>query len=368
MQVPFFRPSIEALDEQRMLDCVRSGWLTTGEIGRAFEEAIAEKTGARHVVAFSSCTAALHSALAWHALRPGDEVIVPTYTFVATAAAVHHAGGVPVPCDVRDDDLLVDVEMIERAVTPRTRGVVVVDLAGKVCDLFAIEAFCRKQGLFLIEDAAHSFGARHAGVPVGGHGVTACFSFYATKNVTTGEGGALVTDHAAVAAYARSFRLHGMDADAWKRYGGRWQPYNVADFGWKYNLPDVLAALGIGQIRRLEEMTARRRAIAARFSAALVDLPVRLPAIDDGHCWHLYMLRTDRRDALMEHLAEHEIATAVHYPPLHQLAVMRRSDKDFPVATRAYAEELSLPLYPNLRPDEEDYVIAQIRRFFEECP
>lgn len=364
MKVPFFRPSIDESDAARALACVRSGWLTTGPACAELEEALRAVTGAAHAVAMSSCTAALHCALAFRHLGPGDEVVVPSYTFVATASAVHHAGGVPVLADVRESDLNLGWPDVEVRLTSRTRGVVAVDFAGAPFDRAELAGECADRGLFLVADAAHSLGGDADGLPVGGDGLDTCVSFYANKNVTTGEGGAVLTADGALDSFARSFRLHGMSADAWSRYGGAWRPYDVAEFGWKYNLPDVLAALGVGQMRRLAETTARRAEIAGVYLDGFSNLPLRLPADSPGHAWHLFVIRTDRRDALMCHLREAGVATAVHYPPLHQMSVFAQADRDFPAAARAYETVLSLPLYPGLTREEQGYVVDRVKEFF----
>lgn len=368
MRVPFFRPAIDDADEARVLACIRSGWLTTGKLGAELEEALRQVTGAAHAIALSSCTAALHAALAYRTLDYADEVIVPSYTFVATASAVVHAGGRPVLCDVDKQTLCLDPEKVWRLITPRTRGIVAVDFAGYPCDLPALEALCMEQPWqsqppFLLRDAAHSLGASDAGGPIGA-GEDACFSFYANKNVTTGEGGMLVTQSEALADFARRFRQHGMDVKAWDRYGGAWRPYDVSEFGYKYNLPDVLAALGIGQVGRLGEITRARRSLAETYTSALGDLPLTLPAMHPSHAWHLYVIRTDRRDDLMAHLKDREIGTAIHYPPVHRMTVFGLPDAHFPVSATAYQTALSLPIYPGLTGEEQGRVIESIRGFF----
>lgn len=369
MNVPYFRLSLFPSDEARVLHCLRSGWLTTGPECKRLEEVVREATGAPHAVSFSSATAALHAALAYRNLDSTDEVIVPSYTFIASASAVIHAGGRPVLCDVKEDTLCIDVADVERRITPRTRGIVAVDFAGHPCDLVALQDLCtrhrwKSDRLFLLRDAAHSLGASEAGVPVGGAGEEACFSFYANKNVTTGEGGMLVTPSSHLADFARRFRLHGMDLTAWNRYGGTWKPYDVVEIGYKYNLPDLNAALGVGQIERLSEITAARRTVARAYEAGLRDLPLVLPAAHEGHAWHLYVLRTERRDALMAHLQQRGVGTAIHYPPIHRMSVFGLPDAWFPVSTRAYEKALSLPVYQGLSVDEQNYVIESIREFF----
>lgn len=372
--VPFFRPSIEPEDEQRVLDCIRSGWLTTGKECFALEAAVRERVGVPYAVSFSSATAALHCALAYRRLQPGDEVIVPDYTFVATASSVLHAGGVPVLCDVGGESLNLFWDDVEQRITPRTRGVVGVDFAGLPFDHSRFSLECKERGLFLVDDAAHALGSElggAGGVPVGGYeGIDACFSFYANKNVTTAEGGMLCTFDSDLDLFARRFRLHGMSVSAWNRYGGAWKPYDVEDVGWKCNMPDLCAALGIGQVRRLSETVARRTAVAMRYSEAFSGWEVGAPfgsgSLRTGHAWHLYIVRVPdgRRDALMAHLSARGVDSAIHYVPLHQLSAFRRPDEEFPVSTKAYVEVLSLPIYPSLSESEQGEVIDAVRSFF----
>ena len=370
VSVPFFRAAIDAHDEARVLRCLRSGWLTTGPECQRLEEAVRKATGAPYAVSFSSATAALHAALAYRNLDSTDEVIVPSYTFIASASAVIHAGGRPVLCDVKDDSLCIDVADVERRITPRTRGIVAVDFAGHPADLAALEDLCTRHmwkadRLFLLRDAAHSLGASEASVSVGGAGEDACFSFYANKNITTGEGGMLTTHNEHLADFARRFRLHGMDVTAWNRYGGIWKPYDVLEIGYKYNLPDLNAALGVGQVERLSEITTARRTVARAYEAALRDLPLVLPVMHEGHAWHLYVIRTERRDALMTHLQTRGVGCAIHYPPIHRMSVFGLPDTWFPISTRAYETVLSLPIYPGLSSDEQTYVVDSIREFFQ---
>jgi perosamine synthetase len=364
MNVPFFRPYFTDEDKKRVLDCINSGWLTTGKYCGELEQTIRQLTGSKYAISFCSATAALHCSMVYQDLQPGDEVIVPSYTFVATASSVSHAGGVPVLCDVRDD-LLIDVSCIEKVLTSRTKGVVVVDMAGLANHLDEIRNYCNSKGLFLIEDAAHSIGATYKNKQIGGHGINTCFSFYANKNVTTGEGGMLVTEDAALDTFSRKFRQHGMSVDAWKRFGGIWKPYDVEKFGFKYNLPDINAALGIGQIERIKEITEARVRLATNYSLAFKNVPIKTPQLVDGHAWHLYIIRVNERDKLLSYLEEHEIGVAVHYKPLHQLSVFNLPNTQFPVSTQVYEQALSLPLYPSLTENEQQYVIDTILEFYK---
>jgi dTDP-4-amino-4,6-dideoxygalactose transaminase len=358
--VPFFRPSTDGADEARVLECIRSGWLTTGVFCAALEAAVRDATGARFAASFASATAALHCALAYRLQRarsstPG--VVVPTYTFAATATAIIHAGGRPVLCDVEEADLCISAAAAAHVCDPGVAGVCAVDFAGLPFDRDAMRSACEKRGLFLVEDAAHSLGARGALGPIGARG-DVCFSFYANKGITTAEGGMLCTEDAGLDSFARRFRIHGISGTV------RDGTYDIDQIGYKYNLPDLCAALGVGQVRRLAALTAARRALAARYDARLAGLPVARPAGGAGHAWHLYVIRTERRDALAKFLAARGIGYSVHYKPLHRLAAFRRPDRDFPVASRAADCSLSLPIFPGMAREEQDRVIAALWEFF----
>ena len=280
---------------QAVTEVLRSGWLTTGPRVKQFEQEIARYVGAEHAVAVSSGTAALHLALDAIALQPDDEVIVPTYTFTATANVARYFGARPVLVDVRADDLNLDLAAVERAIGPRTRAVIGVDFGGQPCDWHLLRPLAERHGLVLVDDAAHALSSRLQGRPIGAWADMTMFSFYVTKPLATGEGGMLVTDNPEWADRVRTMALHGMSRDAWKRYtaAGSWY-YEVIAPGFKYNLGDLAAALGLAQFTRLEAMSARRAEIAARYRAAFSDLPeLQLPTLhpDRTTSWHLYPLR-----------------------------------------------------------------------------
>ena len=379
--VPFHRPSIGADEIDAVVAVLRSGWLTTGGRVLELERAFAERLGVPHAVAVSSCTAALHLALSAAGVGPGDEVIVPTFTFTATAEAVCYVGARPVLADVDPVDGLLRASEVERRLGPRTRAVVPVHLAGLPCDLDAIGEALAGTGAVLIDDAAHALPARLRGRPIGAIGDATAFSFYATKNLTTAEGGMITTSRADWAEAMRRRRLHGMSRDAWRRYAadGRWA-YDVTELGWKYNLPDVLAAIGLAQLPRLDAFHDARRDIAARYRAGLGDIDaLELPAERPGteSAWHLFIvrlalerLRLDRA-GVAEALRARGVGTSVHFIPLHRHSHWARlggaSADAFPGAERLFARCLSLPIYPDLRPDEVDRVIAAVRGVLTEA-
>ena len=378
--IPFHRPSIGDREKAAVMAVLDSGWLTTGERTVQFEAAISERLGVRHAVAVNSATAALHLALEALGVGPQHEVIVPSYTFAASGETVRYLGARPRIADIDARTLNLSVETIAAQVRPATRAIQVVHIGGLVADMGAIMAFAREHGLAVVEDAAHALPASRDGRQAAAWGDANALSFYATKTVTTGEGGMLTTDSDEIADRARVMRLHGISRDAWKRYsaGGNWF-YEIEDVGFKYNMTDIAAALGLVQLDRAEEMRLARERVAKRYDelfsqpdlADLVDLPVHA-APGDVHAWHLYplRLRTERltvtRDALIESLKADGIGTSVHFIPLHLHPYYRRTYGyavgDFPVAEREYGREISLPIYPDLTDSEIERVVAAVAR------
>lgn len=371
--IPFHRPDVDEAEIEAVVETLRSGWLTTGPRVREFERRFAEEVGAPHAVAVNSGTAALHLALATLELGPGDEVLVPTMTFAATGEVVCYFGARPVLVDSEPETLNLDPGELADRVTDRTRAVIPVHFGGHPCAMDEIMQLAAEHGLAVIEDAAHGLPAAYRGRPVGSIGDFTCFSFYATKALTTGEGGMLTTADEEAAETARMLSLHGISKDAWKRYTaeGSWY-YEIVRTGYKYNLTDVAAAIGLVQLDKLEAGRRRRAAIAARYSAGLADLPgARLP-VSLGHvehAWHLYPLRLPEdvdRDRFIRRMKEAGVQTSVHFIPLHLHPFYRETfgyeAGDFPVARRAYERSVSLPLFPGMRDDEVDRVVETVRR------
>jgi dTDP-4-amino-4,6-dideoxygalactose transaminase len=375
--LPFARPSITEREKSAVLEILDSGWLTTGPRTKLFEERFAEFVGTRHAVALNSATAALHLSLEALGVAPGDEVIVPTWTFAASAEVVAYRGATPVLVDIDARTLNATPESFLAAVTPRTRAVVAVHLAGMPCEIERLVTVLGERDIAVVEDAAHAFPSRvggPAGRYAGTFGRAGAYSFYATKTITTGEGGMLVTDDDAVANRARVMALHGISRDAWNRYSssGAWY-YEIEDAGYKYNMTDMAAALGIVQLERAEELLAARREIAAAYtngfrSSAAADL-LQLPeeAADGSHAWHLYVIRLhlDRlgidRAAVMAALREAGIGASVHFIPLHLHPYYRRRwgtrPEDHPVATREYDRVISLPIWPGMSSEDVQRVV-----------
>jgi dTDP-4-amino-4,6-dideoxygalactose transaminase len=371
--LPFAAPLLGDEEVQGVVECLRSGWLTTGMKVREFETAFAKYIGAKHAIAVNSCTSALHLALEAAGVKPGDEVITSPMTFTATAAVVEHLRAKPVFADIDAETMNIDPAAIEAKITPRTKAILPVHFAGQACDMDAIEAIARRHGLVVVEDAAHAIPTRYQGRLVGTLSPLTCFSFYATKNITTGEGGMVTTDDDRYAARIRLMTLHGMNKDAWKRYmqGGAWA-YDVIAPGYKYNLTDVAAAIGLPQLRRCDEFHARRMEIAQKYDEGFASLRgVSTPAVRDpkSHGWHLYVIQvganqlTIDRDAFIQALGERNIGVSVHFIPLHLQPYYRDTyglrSEDFPRATAAFHRIISLPLYARMSDaDVQDVIDA----------
>ena len=372
--VPFHCIDVGEQEAQAAADVVRSGWLTMGSRTIEFEEKFAEYVGARHAIGVCSGTAALHLALDAIGLRQGDEVLVPTTTFTASAEVVVYFKAKPVLVDVDAASLCIDPADAERRITPRTRAILPVHFAGHPCEMDAIQDLATRHGLRVIEDAAHSLPASYRGVRVGAISEQTAFSFYATKPITTGEGGMVTTDNDGLAARMRTMRLHGISKDAWKRYSaeGSWF-YEVVDSGYKYNLTDIQSAIGIVQLEKCDAMNAARAEIASRYNKAFVgERGLEFPTVGANRetSWHLYVLRlnleelTINRSNLIEKLKARGIGTSVHFIPLHMHPYYKKaygySAKEFPVASREYERYISLPIFSGMTGAQIDYVIENV--------
>lgn len=373
--LPFFRPDLGEPEIQAVTEVLRSGWLTYGAKVGQFGEACRQYLGVAHAVPVASCSAGLFLTLKALDVGPGDEVILPSLTFVATLAAVLHCGATPVLADIDPATLGLDPQAVADAITPATRAAIAVDLAGHPCRLAEITALATRRGIAVVEDAAHSFGAATDGVRLGAGATAAVFSFYATKCITTGDGGLVTTADPSLAERVRRLGFHGMDGNAWQRYGdkGRWY-YEIVEPGWKMHLGDPAAALGLVQLSRADEFLARRTAVAERFNAAFADLPgVILPCAQPGatHAWHLYVLQVDPqvvrggRDRLIADLTANRIGSSVHFIPLHHhpafadLAALYRDR--LPRTERYFAQAVSLPLFPAMTDQEIRDVVTVVR-------
>ena len=375
--LPFALPDIGEEEIADVVACLRSGWVTTGPKARQFEAEFAAYLGEGvEAIAVNSATAGLHLALEALGIGPGDEVIVPTLTFTATAEVVRYLGAQPVFVDVDAATLNISIDAAARAITARTRAIIPVHYAGLACAMQELLALAARHGVAVVEDAAHAFPTRYRGRLVGTLDTAATvFSFYANKTMTTGEGGMVVTRDPALAARVRLMRLHGISQDAFARYVSRtpaWH-YDVVAAGYKYNLTDIAAALGVQQLRKIDRFLLRRQQLARAYTEGLAGLPLLLPpdAADGGtHAWHLYVVRLRDgaplgRDALIHALSEHGIGTSVHFIPLHRHPYWRDScaldAADFPVAEAAFAAMLTLPLYTRMSDADQARVIAALR-------
>jgi UDP-4-amino-4,6-dideoxy-N-acetyl-beta-L-altrosamine transaminase len=366
--LPYGRHHVDDADVEAVVGALRSDWLTTGPAVDEFEAAFAKATGAPHAVALSSGTAALHAAAFVAGIGPGDEVITTPLTFAADANCVRYLGGTVVFADVRPDTLNLDPTKVEACITPRTRAIISVDYTGQPSDLDDLDAIGARRGITLIEDASHALGATYRGRPVGGLARLTTFSLHPVKHITTGEGGMVTTDDAALAARMRTFRNHGITAEHQRREDWR---YEMVDLGYNYRLSDIQSALGLSQLPRLPEQIVRRREIAARYTRALAALPeIGLPVVlaDRESAWHLYVVRL-RLEALRVGRAEifqalraENIGVNVHYIPVpwhpyYRDLGYRRGG--WPVAEDAYERMLSLPIFPAMTDaDVEDVVHA----------
>ena len=373
--LPYGRQSLEEADIQAVVEILRSDWLTTGPKVGGFEQAFAGRVGAAHAVTFSSGTAALHAAAFTAGLQAGDEAVTSPMTFAATANCVLYQGAQPVFADVRADTLNLDPEQIREKVSAKTRAILVVDYAGHPADLQLILAIAQRHKLILIEDACHALGAEYSGARVGGIADMTVFSFHPVKHITTGEGGMVTTNNAQFAETLRRFRNHGISSDARQRQSaGQWH-YEMVLLGFNYRLPDFACALGLEQLKRLDANLARRREIAARYTAAFRETsgvipPVVLPEANPA--WHLYPIRLDLkklnadRAQIFRALRAENIGVNVHYIPVHLHPYYKDRfgfrGGEFPVAEDAYARLISLPMFHSMTNQDIEDVITAVRK------
>jgi dTDP-4-amino-4,6-dideoxygalactose transaminase len=361
--IPFARPSIGTEEEEAVLRVMRSGWLTTGAETLAFEQEFADFVGAPHAMAVNSATSGLHLALEALGIGPNDVVVTSPYTFTSTAAVVRHLGAEVAFCDTAPGSYNIDPDALGRilASTKNCRAIIAVHVGGLPCDMKAIKALAQRYGCAVVEDSAHSFPSKTADGYAGTIGDIGVYSFYATKTITTGEGGMVVTKDGKLAARIAMMRMHGFDRVAWDRYTSRkasWQ-YAVKEAGFKYNLPDLLSAIGREQLKKAGAFLEQRRAIAAVYDESFKDIAgLEIPPRGEGHAWHLYSLRTrpDRggpdRDILIERLMERGIGTSVHFIPLHTMPYYAEryglSGQSFPNAMTMFERTVSLPIWQGM--------------------
>jgi dTDP-4-amino-4,6-dideoxygalactose transaminase len=371
----FGQPLIEEAEIDEVVKSMRAAWLGTGPKVAEFERRVADYKGVKHAVAVNSCTAGLHLSCLALGLQPGDEVIVPAMTFCATVNAVIHAGATPVLADVEYDTFNIDPEQVRKKITPRTRAIMPVHFAGRACDMDALTALARGNNLKIIEDCAHAIETEYHGRKAGTFGECGVLSFYSTKNIVTGEGGMVLTNDAEVAARIKMLALHGMSQDAWKRFSDDgYRHYEVVEIGFKYNMMDLQAAIGLHQIGRVDAYWEKRRAVWEKYNVAFAGLPASVPAPVEPHtrhALHLYTLLIDEknspvtRDQLLAELHRRNIGTGVHYRaiPVHPAYQNRFGwrPQDFPIADAIGRATISLPLSAKLTDADTDDVIREVR-------
>ncbi len=369
----FSPPAISEEEIEAVVKVMRSNWITTGPRTKQFEKAFAAFIGAEDALALNSCTSALHLALALLNLQPGDEVITTPLTFCCSANVIEQVGAIPVLADILPDTLTIDPEKVAAAITPRTKAIMPVHFAGHPAEMDDLLNLAHTYGLTIIEDAAHALPATYCGCRIGTLGDYTAFSFYATKNLTTAEGGMLIMPPDRMAD-ARVLSLHGMNRDAWKRYSaeGSWY-YEVVAPGFKYNMTDIQAAIGTVQLKRLMTMQARRRQIVETYNAAFspiraLEVPTKRDYVEPA--WHLYVLRLNLerlridRAQFIEEMKQRNIGTSVHFIPIHLHPYYRTKyhwkPEDYPVAFQQYLRSVSLPLHPNLSDQDVTDVIEAV--------
>ncbi len=369
--IPFSRPWIDETEIEAVSQVLASKWISTGARVREFERAFAEYIGVKHAIAVSSCTAALHLSLVVSGVGVGDEVITTPYTFTATAEAIRYVGAKPVFVDIVPDTLNIDIDKVEQAVTPNTKAIMPVHIAGLPCDMDSLQDICQRHNLVLIDDAAHAIPTMYKGSYIGNLGDISCFSFYANKNMTTGEGGMITTNNDSLAEPLRTMRLHGIDKDAWARQSKRsiWR-YDITTEGYKYNMTDIQAAMGLCQLMKLNKQHERRQMFAEIYQTELqkfsqIKTPF-IPETQNEHAWHLYIiqLQTGNRDNFVESLRDANIECSVHYIPLHLFEYYQKqygyTVGDFPHAEAVFERVVSLPLHPGLTESDVHQVIDTI--------
>ena len=374
--LPFSRPSIGKDEINRVTACLKSGWITTGALCREFEDNFCQLTGSGQAISVNSATAGMHLALSAQNIGPGDEIITPSMTFASTVNMIALRGARPVFVDIDYGTLNINPDLIEGKITKRTRAIIPVHFAGAPSDMDKINNLARKYNLTVIEDAAHAVGTYYKGIHAGGFGHIAIFSFHPIKNITTAEGGMITLNNAVLEKKLRLLRFHGIERDAWKRYGKGGNPsYDIAEPGYKYNMPDILAALGLAQLERWQELNLRRARLAELYFAGLkdisgIDLP-EIPEYDHTHAWHLFVIKilAINREEFMSRLSDYNIGYGLHFPSAHTLSYVKEKYPEsvgmLAETERAAEKILSLPLFPDMQEKDVQYVCTAIKEIIK---
>ena len=370
--LPFSKPSIGKSEINKVTTCLKSGWITTGALCKEFEDNFCKLSGSQQAISVNSATAGMHITLSALNIGPGDEIITPSMTFTSTINMIALRGATPVFVDIDYGTLNINPDLIEEKISKKTRAIIPVHFAGAPADMGKINDLARKYNLTIIEDAAHAVGTYYKGIHTGGFGNIAIFSFHPIKNITTGEGGMITLNDAALERKLRLLRFHGIERDAWKRYGKGGNPsYDIAEPGYKYNMPDILAALGLAQLERWQELNLRRAKLAQLYFAGLkdfsgIDLP-EVPEYDHTHAWHLFVIKilALNRNEFMNKLADYNIGYGLHFPPTHALGYVKekyaKNIGPLEETGRVADKILSLPLFPDMLEKDIHYVCAAIK-------
>jgi dTDP-4-amino-4,6-dideoxygalactose transaminase len=374
--LPFSRPSIGKDEINRVTACLKSGWITTGALCKEFEDNFCQLTGSGQAISVNSATAGMHIALAALNIGPGDEIITPSMTFASTVNMIALRSAKPVFVDIDYGTLNINPDLIEEKITKKTRAIIPVHFAGAPADMDKINNLARKYNLTVIEDAAHAVGTYYKGIHAGGFGHIAIFSFHPIKNITTAEGGMITLNDTVLEKKLRLLRFHGIERDAWKRYGKGGNPaYDIAEPGYKYNMPDILAALGLAQLERWQELNLRRARLAELYLAGLkdisgIDLP-EIPEYDHTHAWHLFVIKvlSINREEFMSRLSDYNIGYGLHFPPAHDLSYVKEKYPEsvgmLAETERAAEKILSLPLFPDMQEKDVQYVCTAIKEIIK---
>ena len=374
--LPFSRPSIGKDEINRVTACLKSGWITTGALCREFEDNFCQLTGSGQAISVNSATAGMHIALSAQNIGPGDEIITPSMTFASTVNMIALRGARPVFVDIDYGTLNINPDLIEEKITKKTRAIIPVHFAGAPADMDKINDLASKYNLTVIEDAAHAVGTYYKGIHAGGFGHIAIFSFHPIKNITTAEGGMITLNNAVLEKKLRLLRFHGIERDAWKRYGKGGNPsYDIAEPGYKYNMPDILAALGLAQLERWQELNLRRARLAELYFAGLkdisgIDLP-EIPEYDHTHAWHLFVIKilAINREEFMSRLSDYNIGYGLHFPSAHTLSYVKEKYPEsvgmLAETERAAERILSLPLFPDMQEKDVQYVCTSIKEIIK---